>query len=81
MWRLTIHQNKAIDVNGNIIDVENTVAYEDKNPNNLMDLVRYLHECKVPNKTWYTLEEVDDEKSLSTKIYDRGRIDNVSRGN
>ena len=58
MWKLTIHQNKEIDVSGNEIEVENTVSFEDENPNNLMDLVRYLNECQVPRKTWYTLEDI-----------------------
>lgn len=79
MWRLTIHQNKNIEVNEEKIEVEQTVSYEDENPNNLMDLVRYMHECKITSKTWYTLEELD--ASVSTEIYDRGRTDNVSRGN
>ena len=58
MWKLIIHQNKELDVNGSKIEVENTITFEDKNPNNLMDLVRYMNECQTPSKTWYTLEDM-----------------------
>ena len=58
MWKLTIHQNKEIDINGEQIEVENTISFEDENPNNLMDLVRYIGECKAQSKTWYTLEDM-----------------------
>ena len=58
MWKLIIHQNKELDVNGSKIEVENSITFEDMNPNNLMDLVRYMNECQTPSKTWYTLEDM-----------------------
>lgn len=61
MWKLTIHQNHEVDLNGEKIEIENTVSFEDENPNNLMDLVKYMSECKAPSKTWYTLEKIGEQ--------------------
>ena len=64
MWRLTIRQKRKKTLN----DIENLkinieVHFEDENQNNLLDLVRYLSECKVPTDTIFILSEVKDDVS------------------
>lgn len=66
MWRLTLKQEKeCMD-----FTAEQEVVFEDENQNNLLDLVRYLSECKVPRKTWFEIKEVKED-AIPTTIHDR----------
>lgn len=60
MWRLAVKQEKPI---GNIM-TEQEIAFEDENQNNLLDLVRYLVECKASRKTWFEIKEIDNNKEV-----------------
>ena len=65
MWRLTLKQEKeCMDMT-----IEQEIVFEDENQNNLLDLVRYLSECKVPRKTWFEIAEIGKEGSIT--IHDR----------
>ena len=71
MWRLTLKQEKELGNElGNIFS-EQEVVFEDENQNNLLDLIRYLSECKVPRKTWFELKELKED-AIPTTIYNRG---------
>ena len=54
MWRLTIRQRDMA------MGIPNEVRFEDENQNNLIDIVRYLAEYKIPNDTEFILTEVKD---------------------
>ena len=71
MWKLTIHQDKPINVEDKEITVEQEITFEDENPNNLLDIVRYLNECETQHKTWYTLKS---EGQISTTIYNMNGV-------
>ena len=56
MWRLTIKQKNE---HGNF-NLNNEVHFDDENQNNLIDMVRYLAEYKIPKDTEFILAEVKD---------------------
>jgi hypothetical protein len=56
MWKLTVTQTVA---KGSVVLVKD-VEFHDENPNNLLDLVRYLNECKTHNPTKYSIEPCEE---------------------
>lgn len=66
MWRLVVFQERVVDLGEQKISNEQKLEFMDENPNNLLDIVRYLNECKTEYKTWYKLES---SSSVPTTIY------------
>ena len=69
MWKLIVFQEREVDLGEQKITNEQKIEYLDENPNNLLDIVRYLNECKTEHKTWYKLE---CDGAVPTTIINRG---------
>lgn len=57
MWKLTVIQK----VQHETYTSEQEVVFVDENQNNLLDLIRYLGECKTPYPTKYSIEPVKED--------------------